>query len=418
MNSYTFPETLPGLSGDASQKRLCPRRYAHTWRTERLPVLLLFCLPLVAFPVQSLLAQLGESETAAREEFINSVRRNLLQGDSAAAECTMEMLGRMAEQSRAAGEPLTLVRSFAGDLANLVILGSPRVRGLAARTLAQIEPPVRVAAPALGELLRNEDAELRRAAAESFVLVIRNELNALGPVFRPATRSDLVLAASTILPAVRAGLEDVRPEVRHRCLETIGLACAALTHLMDESVSNDESTRRPLQAEYEELSPLLLALRDEGPVLERLLHHDDPETRILTHKVLEELGVARDHWLRRCAARQEQADEKLLADLLHEAVPNLAEELAHPDARVRRSALDVLEMSGSLALPALPALTRALRDPDRFVRWSAVRTVGKLGPSVDPQTRADLTRLLGDPDVDLRKAAANALQRLQGPPSH
>ncbi len=328
----------------------------------------------------------------------------------------MEMLGRLAEQARAAGEPLTLVRGFAGDLVNLVRLGSPRLQGLAARTLAQVQPPVQIAVPALRELLYNQDVELRRAAADSFVLLIRNELNSVGPVLAPATRRDLVLATSRILAAVKASLGDAHPEVRHRCLETIGLACAALTRLMDEPVGNEEpQARRSLHAEYEELRPLLLALCDQGPVLEQLLHNSDPETRILTHKVLEELGVARDHWLRRCAERQEKIDEQLLAGMLYEAVPKLAEELVHPDVRVRRSALDVLEMSGSLALPALPALTRALRDPDRFVRWSAVRTVGKLGPSVAPQTRADLTRLLRDPDVDLQKAAANALQRLQTP---
>jgi hypothetical protein len=383
---------------------------------QRLPICLVFLfVSLGSFPVHSLLAQSRENEAAAREGFIISVRRNLLQGDSAAAECTMQMLGRMAEEARAAGQPLTSVRGFAGDLANLVTLGSPHLRGLAARTLTQIEPPVHVAVPVLRELLCNDDAELRRAAAESFVVLMRNELNALGPVFRSASRSDLILAASTVLPVVRVGLDDGRPEVRHPCLETIRLSCTGLSRLMDEPVGSDEYARRPLQTEYEELCPLLLSLREQGPVLERLLHHDDLETRILTHKVLEELGVARDRWLRRCAARQEKADEKLLADLLHEAVPNLAEELAHPDVRVRRSALDVLEMSGSLALPALPALTRAFRDPDRFVRWSAVRTVGKLGPAVTPQTRADLTRLLRDPDMDLRKAAANALQRLQSP---
>src|SRR5262249_3729362 len=150
------------------------------------------------------------------------------------------------------------------------------------------------------------------------------------------------------------------------------------------------SPRRPLQAEYDELRPLLEALRDQGPILERFLHDEDPQARILTHKALEELGVARAGWLQRCAACREGADEKLIRELLHQAVPGLAEELAYPDVRVRRSALDVLEMSGSLALPALPALTRALHDPDRFVRWSAVRTVGKLGPAAAPQTLADL----------------------------
>ncbi|HEY7326265.1 MAG TPA: HEAT repeat domain-containing protein [Gemmataceae bacterium] len=331
---------------------------------------------------------------------------------------TIEMLGRMADRARAAAKPPTLARNFAGDLADLVITGPPRVRGLAARTLAQIEPPVRIAVPALSDLLHQKDAELSRAAADSFVSLMQNELNAVGPAFRPASRSSLVLAASTILPAVCGGLDNVRPDIRCRCLEAIDLVCSALTRLMDEPVGNDDpSSHRPLQAEYEELRPLLSALHDQASLLERFLYFPDPDTRILTHKVFEELGVARDRWLHRCADRGEKADEKMLAEVLHDAVPKVAEELTYPDVRVRRSALDVLEMSGSLALPALPALTRALRDPDRFVRWSAVRTVGKLGPSVAPQTRADLTRLLRDPDIDLRKAAANALERLQSPTS-
>ena len=198
-------------------------------------------------------------------------------------------------------------------------------------------------------------------------------------------------------------------------MEIIGLACTALTRLMDEPLGREA---RPLEAEYEELRPLLTALHDLGPILEHFLHNDDPETRILTHKALEDMGVARGRWLHRCAACRNGTDEKLLGELLHETVPGLAEELAHPDVRVRRSALDVLETSGSLALPALPALTRALRDSDRFVRWSAVRTVGNLGPAAAPQTIDDLTRLLRDPDVELRKAAANALERLrsQGEP--
>jgi hypothetical protein len=381
----------------------------------RLPLFLLFFCVWFGFSgLSSLMAQSREEETAAGERFTNSVRRNLRQNDPAKAVDAIEMLGQMARQARDVGEPLTWVCSFAPDLADLVVQGPPCLRGLAARTLAQVEPPLNVAVPALTELLHNGDVKLRCAAADSFTLLLQNEMNTLGLVFRPASRSHLVLAASMILPAVRAGLDDGRPEVRRRCLETIGLACAALTRLMDEPVSNEApSGRRPLQAEYEELRPLLSALRDQGPLLERFLHNDDLETRILTHKALEELGVARGRWLRRCAAQREKIDEKVLGELLHHAVPQLAQELAHPDVRVRRSALDVLEMSGPLALPALPALTQALRDPDRFVRWSAVRTVGKLGPAAAPQTRADLARLLHDPDVELRKAAANALERLQ-----
>jgi hypothetical protein len=413
MNSNTFSGAWSHLVHTASQ---VGRRQRHCGEA---PLILLasLCVSLSSLSFHPLPAQTAECDGTAKVPFIASVRRNLRQKDTAEAARTIEMLGQMADQARVAAQPLTLFRELAGDLADLVITGPPRLRGLAARTLAQIEPPMRIAVPALGELLHHEDPELRRAAADSFVLLMQNELSAVGPVFRPASRSGLVTAATMILPAVRSGLEDARPEIRLRCLETIRLACSALTRLMDAPVdTNDPSARRPLQAEYEELRPLLSALHDQSAVLEHLLYYHDPETRILTHKVLEELGVARGRWLSRCASRGEQVDEKMLAELLHEAVPMVAEELAYPDLRVRRSALDVLEMSGPLALPALPALTRALRDPDRFVRWSAVRTLGKLGPSVAPQTRADLTRLLLDPDVDLRKAAANALERLQSPP--
>jgi HEAT repeat protein len=353
----------------------------------------------------------------AIEWFNQTVRRVLHQKDPARAANVLALLDRMAARARAAGEPLTLVHAFAGDLADLVIQGPPSLRGQAARTLAEIEPSALVAVPVLAALLRNEEGELRRAAADSFAQLLRNSLNAASvssPTSRPAARGDLVSMCSAVVPALHRGLDDVRPEVRRRCLEAIGFACAALTRLMDEPVGPDDpSAGRTLEAEYAELRPLLAALHDLGPILEHCLHNDDPEMRILTHKALEDLGVARGRWLHRCAARREGAEEKLLSELLHGALPGLAEELVHPDVRVRRSALDVLEMSGSLAMPALPALTRALRDPDRFVRWSAVRTVGKLGPSAAPTTIADLERLLNDPDEELRKAAANALQRLR-----
>ena len=113
------------------------------------------------------------NHAAATEWFTKSVRFLLHQADAAKATATIEMLGRMADQARATGEPRALVRVFAGDLAEVVLRGPPRLRGLAARTLAQIEPSASVAVPALSELLRSQDAELRFAAADSFALSIR-----------------------------------------------------------------------------------------------------------------------------------------------------------------------------------------------------------------------------------------------------
>jgi HEAT repeat protein len=352
----------------------------------------------------------GAARSRARQRFESAVRQLLRRGEVSSASATLTMLRDMAERGRSVGEPLALLHGFAADVADVALRGAPPLRPLAAAALADIEPPVYLAVPVLSELLHADNVELRRAAAAAFAQWLRNgsrQSSAAGLRLRPAQRAELVLTASSVLPAIHDGLDDAEPEIRRRCLETIALACTALTRLLDDaSVNDDAATRRTPQAEFEELHPLLLALREQGPILERFIHDDDLPTRLLTHKALEELAVARGRWQSRWTG------EKLLSELLCQTLPSVAEELAHPDARVRRGALDVLEMSGSLALPALPALTRALHDPDRFVRWSAVRTVGKLGPAAAPETRDELKRLLHDPDGDLRKAAAHALERL------
>ncbi|HEY7425922.1 MAG TPA: HEAT repeat domain-containing protein [Gemmataceae bacterium] len=371
-----------------------------------------------SFPDAAAAAVDQANQAQLMEWFHSSVRRVLRQGDPPAVAAMIARLAEMADTARASGEPIDVVRRFGPELADLVIQGPPSRRAAAARTLAQIEPPVFVAVPALGDLLQAKEAELRLAAADGFANLIHNALQAVGSgaaVVRPAPRSELVLVASSVLPAVHHGLDDARPEVRRRCLETIGLAAAALTKLLE-----DPSARRTRQAEREELQPLLLALRDQGPILARSLRDGDPEVRILTHKTLEELSFARERWVQHRAQADDPAEgreEDMLGEVLHDALPGLAAALGHPDVRVRRSALDALEMCGLLALPVVPALTQALHDPDRFVRWSAVRTVGKLGPSAAPQTVSDLSRLLRDPDLDLRKAAAAALARLQSAPS-
>ncbi|HWG45926.1 MAG TPA: HEAT repeat domain-containing protein [Gemmataceae bacterium] len=355
------------------------------------------------------------------EWFRDAVRRVLHHGDPSAVAQTIDRLAELAALAHANGEPTTLAGRFQSDLADLTIQGSPQVRGVAAHTLAQIEPSVYIAVPALGELLQAGDGEQRLAAADGFACLLQNASQAVdlgGRVTqRPAPRSELVLVASSVLPAVHHGLDDTQPAVRHRCLETIGLAAAALSRLVEDILPSEDSGSavRPITAKREELRSLMQAFRDQGPILVRLLRDDDAQVRILTHRALEELGHAYWRWVQRCAAADialEEAEDALRREVLQEALPGLAAALSHPDMHVRRSALDALEMFGPLALPALPAMVHALRDPDLFSRWSAVRTVGKLGSSAAPLAAQDLNRLLHDPDLNVRSAAATALARL------
>lgn len=371
------------------------------------------------------------NQALAVEWFTTSVRRVLRQCDAPATTEALDLLDQCIALARAAGEPPTLTRAVAPELADLVIQGPPHLRRVAARVLGQCEPSVYLAVPALGEMLQAGDAESRLAAAEALAGLIHNALQALGEHdgvgSRPAPRRLLVLTACSVLPAVHRGLDDPCPEVRRRSLEALGLACASLSRLIESpalpSTPDTQATQavpRPLDAEQEELRPLILALRDQGPMLAQSLRDADVPARILAQKALEELGLGRQRWLRRCLASGalvEGEEEALLREVLQPAVPGLAQALKHPDVRVRRSALDTLEVLGPLALPALTALRQALYDHDRFVRWSAVRAVGKLDLSDASLVVPDLTRLLTDPDVGLRRAAATALTRLNAPPS-
>jgi HEAT repeat protein len=59
----------------------------------------------------------------------------------------------------------------------------------------------------------------------------------------------------------------------------------------------------------------------------------------------------------------------------------------------------------------VPALVEALSDRDRFVRWAAARTLGRIGPAARPEPATlGLAKLLSDPDLDVRMAAATTLE--------
>src|SRR5207253_9241527 len=93
-------------------------------------------------------------------------------------------------------------------------------------------------------------------------------------------------------------------------------------------------------------------------------------------------------------------------------VQALVAQLSQRDLQARRSALDTVEALGPDAAAATAALAGALADPDKFVRWAAARTLGKIAPGTDETIALRLAQLLTDDDLDVRLAAATALARL------
>ena len=92
-------------------------------------------------------------------------------------------------------------------------------------------------------------------------------------------------------------------------------------------------------------------------------------------------------------------------------IQTMIDNLKHPDYRVRLAAVDTLETFGRQAAPAIPALVTALRDYNKFVRWSSARTLGRLNPRQADEVVPGLMRLLDDrEDPSVRIAAAKALE--------
>jgi HEAT repeat protein len=86
--------------------------------------------------------------------------------------------------------------------------------------------------------------------------------------------------------------------------------------------------------------------------------------------------------------------------------------LAHgDDKRLREKALEILERADALDLPALLDLSR---DPDRVIRRSAVRGLGRIPPGNERAGEALARLMLQDPDESTRAEAAQAFSGLRG----
>ncbi len=124
---------------------------------------------------------------------------------------------------------------------------------------------------------------------------------------------------------------------------------------------------------------------------------------------------------------QQEAYEELAAGL-DKALPAIVQQLGAPDPATRRRAVDALELFGPTAFPAVDAITLSLRDPDKFARWAAARTLGELAqeetgkvhytPAQADAAVRGIARLLHDEDLStvpdkggVRIAAVTALTR-------
>ena len=90
----------------------------------------------------------------------------------------------------------------------------------------------------------------------------------------------------------------------------------------------------------------------------------------------------------------------------------MIEQLSAPDGA--DDAAEVLAAIGPPAKAAVPALIAQLDSPDQEFRVTVCRALGRIGTAAQPATTA-LRALLKTEDIDIRKAAEEALRQISGP---
>lgn len=320
----------------------------------------------------------------------------------------------------------------------------------------------------LGKLLRSKNPGDREAAAEALATMLR----VLLPVAMSKTSSqsvDVTRAESLRLGTLVAqeaakALTDPDPLVRQNCLDALQSAAALLGELGEVLARDLPPPGRPpteeeraklkqyyaeIQAAVREVKPLADALTGSVKgVAWNLNDMASAVVRLRASQVLMEMGYTRLRLLPRDVSTapgkvplpapgksaQRRSDGLQLADArrlslvqaekpepvddplkpgLEEAVPALAKRLQDPEPQIRLAALEALIAMGPLAKAAAPAAIQALNDSNNFVRWAAVRLLGKIGTAADADARVaavgGLVKSLSDPDLDVRKAAVAAL---------
>jgi HEAT repeat protein len=322
--------------------------------------------------------------------------------------------------------------------------GDHAIRVAAAQALSRTEPEPGIAVRAFGTLLESRDAASRDAGVAGLaglVTAITRSGRRTDGTPREFSRSEVIEVARAVVSMASGGLGDPQPGVRRRSVEALYQTAWVVEKLVSdphpgtvEQTADAEIDRREAEQEEAELEPLALDLRDLTPGLTQTLQDPDREIRLLAHETLEHLGVARRRLEARRPIKRETppglrerlADagneesslpiartpsaERPLLERLRAALPELEIALSDVAVQVRRSAVDTVEAMGKEATPAAPALVRALADPDRFVRWAAARSLGRMGPVTGTDAVAKLSGLLSDPALDVRLGAAEALR--------
>lgn len=353
----------------------------------------------------------AESDRVVRDSIVTRLEKVLRDGlasndrDRQLAAATS--IGEMGFAVRGGGARVPLTRNLVPDLVKVMGRGNDSVREAAARALGKINPPPDEATKALAQMLGTGEVGQRQAAADALATMLRAPMQtakatATSPGLQP-TLDEIARSAKAVVPVAGRGLNDTNAEVRRNCLEAVQLAAAILRE--QESVANPLALALAGAEGRKTLLDIADQLNEQSKSVADLLKDADPLNRLLAARTLEEIGLARQKLVRRLADGADPLRQGLL-----DTIGKLEKATTDQDVRVRIAALESLETLGPQAAPAAEAAVVALGDCNRFVRWSAARLLNRMGPVKTKLTVPAIAQLLTDPDLDVRLAAAAALE--------
>jgi HEAT repeat protein/WD40 repeat protein len=321
-------------------------------------VILVMGLRLVAGPVSAAEPQPGQRRSSDKDvrQLIADLKVSYWPDRSRAAEALGE-LGPAA---------ISAVPALIGALADQEVF----VRSYAARALGKIGGGAKATMAALIRALRDRDPLVRAEAAEALGKIDPANRVALFPLIAALRDPELSvrIAAETALGKIGPTARDALP--------------ALIAGLQDPNVSVDG--RDAL------LASALVGGKDAVPLLVSILKHNDKQLRAFAAAALGKNGPG-----------------------VKDAAPALITALSDQDAEVRRAAALALGQIGVESKDAVRVLITTLKgDQVRSVRQAAAIALGTIGPPGKDGIRA-LSAALSDPDKEVRRSAAVALERLQ-----
>jgi len=381
---------------------------------------------------------------ALARRFEQAVREVLRQSDEACRLAVLNMLAEMGTTVHGVGTRHGIARGFGPDLVELTKQGEANLCAAGLRTLGQIDPEPDVALSAFSGPLSGADTSQRLAASDGLACWMQTmaqlAMRDSNPNGVEVSRADLVTVGRAIVPLAARGLRAEELEIRRRSAQAIGYAATTahnwvLTACSPEASEDLDGSQRRRGEESAELLPLILALEEQRPALTHALVDADADVRFLVGRALEEMTIPREMLMQDATRPVHSTGVRKTAlvppsevvwpssfipnssspkevEGLSSTVQTLAAQLTGAEVEARRAALETLETLGPDADPAIAELVGALGDQDKFVRWAAARTLGRIGPMEEEAVVPALARLLTDADLDVRLAAAAALERL------